>query len=574
MRWVMRPVAVALSVQMSASVVAAPMAPGTPPPVDPLLKHAEFIREAVPLRGARDFVIRPGFAAGCRWITESASISRGSRRTAWEVGIETHAVDNGIRADYRASRRLSAADDLGPVTLQYTGILDPHGGYLDFFFEGLTVARANADALRLRRMAERVRASDLPDRFHAVFVLPTAGQRVRQDTMLVDDETLLNIAVSILGNRHPDFRVLDMENQVRAGGVVRRGSEEYLVVEMLFDIRTASSRGEIWLRAEGYRLIHLESGLVHEVDETIIAESELTDQGIIQETHNRVTCDIRRSEPVVATRQTPPPRQVAPPPPETSAPKAEQRDASRVEPTDTTGTVRQERWRIRGKPTPNADAVAVIIGNKAYQGPIPAVDFAHNDAGSVKRFVIDVLGYDPANIIEVRDATKAQLEAVFGNERSHQDRLWRYLDPQGGSDVVIFYSGHGVPGLKDKRGYLLPVNGDPDLAEINGFPVDLLYTNLAKLEARSFTVFLDACFSGESPKGMLIQATSGISIRPRLPGKNSQLTVVTAAAGNQVASWDFDAKHGLFTRHLLDALYGRRTSAQQTGAWPVTATAG
>ena len=154
------------------------------------------------------------------------------------------------------------------------------------------------------------------------------------------------------------------------------------------------------------------------------------------------------------------------------------------------------------------------------------------------------------------DGTKAQLEGLFGNERSHQGRLWRYLDPEGRSDVVIFYSGHGVPGLKDKRGYLLPVNGDPDLAEINGYPVDMLYTNLAKLSARSITVFLDACFSGETPKGMLIQATSGISIRPRLPDETTKLNVVTAAAGDQVASWDLDASHGLFTRHLLDALYG------------------
>ena len=46
--------------------------------------------------------------------------------------------------------------------------------------------------------------------------------------------------------------------------------------------------------------------------------------------------------------------------------------------------------------------MAVIIGNKAYEAPIPAVDFAHNDAEAVKRFVIDVLGTDPANVIDVR----------------------------------------------------------------------------------------------------------------------------------------------------------------------------
>jgi formylglycine-generating enzyme required for sulfatase activity len=112
-----------------------------------------------------------------------------------------------------------------------------------------------------------------------------------------------------------------------------------------------------------------------------------------------------------------------------------------------------------------------------------------------------------------------------------------------------------VPGLKDQRGYLLPVDADPDAPEINGYPVDQLYRNLAKLKARSITVLLDACFSGETQKGMVIRATSGISVTPKLPA-SSKLTILTAAQGDQVASWDEPARHGLFTNHVLDALYG------------------
>ena len=202
----------------------------------------------------------------------------------------------------------------------------------------------------------------------------------------------------------------------------------------------------------------------------------------------------------------------------------------------------------------NDDGVAVIIGNRDYKD-IPDVDFAVNDADAFKRFVVDVLGYDTDNIIDLRNATKAQLEAAFGNDRTPEGRLWRYLDPEGRSDVVVFYSGHGVPGLKDQRGYLLPVDADPDAPEINGYPVDQLYRNLAKLKARSITVLLDACFSGETQKGMVIRATSGISVTPKLPA-SSKLTILTAAQGDQVASWDEPARHGLFTNHILDALYG------------------
>ena len=140
----------------------------------------------------------------------------------------------------------------------------------------------------------------------------------------------------------------------------------------------------------------------------------------------------------------------------------------------------------------NPNGVAVIIGNSAYEGGLPEVDFAHNDADAFLAFVVDVMGFDPENIIDLRDATKAQLEAAFGNERSHEGILWSYLDPRGTSDVVVFYSGHGVPGLRDQRGYLLPVNADPNIPEINGYPVDLLYENLGKLNARSVAVHLDA----------------------------------------------------------------------------------
>jgi hypothetical protein len=76
--------------------------------------------------------------------------------------------------------------------------------------------------------------------------------------------------------------------------------------------------------------------------------------------------------------------------------------------------------------------------------------------------------------------------------------------------------------------------------------------------AKTITVILDACFSGETPKGMIVRATSGLSISAKLPEikTSTKMTVLTASQGDQLASWDEDAKHGLFTRYLLDALYG------------------
>jgi hypothetical protein len=202
----------------------------------------------------------------------------------------------------------------------------------------------------------------------------------------------------------------------------------------------------------------------------------------------------------------------------------------------------------------NPDAVAVIIGNKKYGARLPQVDFAHNDAEAMKRFVVEILGINERNVIDMRDVTRADMEAVFGNARTYKGKLWRWVRPRE-SDVFVYYSGHGVPGMNDGRQYLLPVDGDPEKAEIGGYPAELLYSNLAKLEARSVTVFLDACFSGESPRGTLVRNASGIRVTPREIPQVS-FTVVSAARIDQVASWDKEAQHGLFTKYLLEALYG------------------
>ena len=205
------------------------------------------------------------------------------------------------------------------------------------------------------------------------------------------------------------------------------------------------------------------------------------------------------------------------------------------------------------------NGVAVIIGNRDYGNErVPEVAFAHRDAEAFKRYVLDVLGYDPDNVIDLRDASQAEMTGTFGGPGTHEgSTLWSYLDPEGGSDVVVFYSGHGAPGQRDRRGYLLPSDANPDTVEINGYPIDLLYENLGKLEeARGVRVYLDACFSGDSHRGMLIRAASPVAMSPLPPIGAEGLVVLTAASGTQLASWDEEAGHGMFTHHLLDALYG------------------
>ena len=83
------------------------------------------------------------------------------------------------------------------------------------------------------------------------------------------------------------------------------------------------------------------------------------------------------------------------------------------------------------------------------------------------------------------------------------------------------------------------------------------------------TVYLDACFSGGYHDGMLVQSASPVYVSPELPEVTAaRLTVLTASSAREVASWDEEAGHGLFTNHLLDALYGR---SDRNGDGQVTA---
>ena len=86
----------------------------------------------------------------------------------------------------------------------------------------------------------------------------------------------------------------------------------------------------------------------------------------------------------------------------------------------------------------------------------------------MKNFIVDRLGYRPGNIIDLRDATNAEFRATFGDKENYKGQLFNWVRA-GKSDVVVFYSGHGVPGLKDPRGYLLPSDGKPNLAELTAY---------------------------------------------------------------------------------------------------------
>lgn len=207
----------------------------------------------------------------------------------------------------------------------------------------------------------------------------------------------------------------------------------------------------------------------------------------------------------------------------------------------------------------NPDAIAIIIGNATYQGDIPPVDYASNDARAMRQYAEVALGVRPGNIIQLENATGTQLRAVFGGPREPEGRLRNLVRPNV-SEVFIFYSGHGAPDPSARKAYLMPVDADANFLSTTGYGIDVLYDNLASLGAKHVTVVLDACFSGATGGGeMLIKSASPIGIRvddPAARFAQGSATVIAAAEGQQLANWYDEKGHGMLTYFFLKGLRG------------------
>jgi formylglycine-generating enzyme required for sulfatase activity len=211
----------------------------------------------------------------------------------------------------------------------------------------------------------------------------------------------------------------------------------------------------------------------------------------------------------------------------------------------------------------NPQAVAVVIGIKDYQSPdVPDVDFAISDARSVRQVLIDTLGYREANIRLLTDnqATLSRLRTLIKAQLPN-------LVSAGQSDLFLYFSGHGAPSANTKEAHLLPWDYDfgDEPSALNAYGIKDLYADLAALKAKSVTVMLEACFSGQTDSGIaLLKNASALLIVNDNPvsGLGDNSVVITASGNQEVASWDRQHQHGLMTYHWLQAMRGEAADEQ------------
>lgn len=193
-------------------------------------------------------------------------------------------------------------------------------------------------------------------------------------------------------------------------------------------------------------------------------------------------------------------------------------------------------------------AHAVVIGVENYREGLPRADFAAGDARLAAEYFKRVLGVPAENVALLVDdrATNTDLQKYF--ERWLPNRV------KAGDEVYVYFSGHGSPNPVTGDSYIVPYDGDPAYLEQTGYPVKKLYDQLAKLPAKRVLVAMDSCFSGAGGRSVLAKGARPLVTAVAATALPANVTVIAAAAGDQISNSYQEKGHGLFTYYLLKGL--------------------
>ena len=201
------------------------------------------------------------------------------------------------------------------------------------------------------------------------------------------------------------------------------------------------------------------------------------------------------------------------------------------------------------------DAVAIVIGIQNYKN-LPNASYAINDAIQFKDHAVRYLGVKPENVKLLTDnnAQRADILLAF--------KYWLPAHINSGkTDVIIYFSGHGLSQEQVKQRYFLPFDVNTDLLEETAINQKNLFKQISQAGAKSVVVFLDTCFSGVNRVGQtLAQNQRAVNLKQNADALPAGFSVLSAASNQQVAYGDDSLQHGVFTYFLLKGI-----SAEQGG---------
>lgn len=194
------------------------------------------------------------------------------------------------------------------------------------------------------------------------------------------------------------------------------------------------------------------------------------------------------------------------------------------------------------------DDLAVVVGVESY-ADLPEARFAERDAEAVKEHLI-AAGFASRNVVLLsgQRASRSAIEKFV--------ETWLPRNANANSRVVFYFSGHGAPEPTTGKAYLVPWDGDPGFLENTAYPLSRLYEKLEALPAKSVVALLDSCFSGAGGRSVLAKGARPLMLKSESSTTKGKLAVLSAAAGDEIASTDEAQGHGLFTYHLLKGFSG------------------
>ncbi len=198
----------------------------------------------------------------------------------------------------------------------------------------------------------------------------------------------------------------------------------------------------------------------------------------------------------------------------------------------------------------NNNAIALVVGVSEYSLTAPA-EFADRDAEVFYDYARLKLGI-PQERIQTLVNDSASVVGLLSGINKWLKRSVR----RGESDVYVFFAGHGLASDDGNTAYLIPYDGVPDFLERTAISRDEIFSEIASVNPKSVTVFLDTCYSGDTRGGSRLITGRPLRIKVLEETVPQKFTVLTAAGRDQIAKPLQEAKHGLFSYFLMKGMEG------------------
>ena len=201
----------------------------------------------------------------------------------------------------------------------------------------------------------------------------------------------------------------------------------------------------------------------------------------------------------------------------------------------------------------NNEKVALIIGIENYK-QISKANYANRDAKYFYEYAKTAFGINENNIKLLIDQDAGLVSTLATISKWLPGKI-----QNNQTDLIIFFAGHGLASNDGKELYLLTQDSDADLLQRTALSRTEIFEKIVKLNPRSTTIFLDACYTGFSRDNemLLVSARPVKIVADKKEGIPDNFTIFSASQIDQISSGLKVAKHGIFSYYLMKGLEGK-----------------